>query len=40
MVHVPFRGGEPANQAALGGQVDGFAATASAQVVGQLTTGA
>lgn len=39
VTHVPFRGGEPANQAALGGQVDGFAATASAQVVGQLTDG-
>src|SRR5262245_30478836 len=39
VVHVPFRGGEPAMQAAIGGQVDGFAATASASVVGQLTEG-
>jgi len=39
IVHVPFRGGEPAMQAAIGGQVDGFAATASASVVGQLTEG-
>jgi tripartite-type tricarboxylate transporter receptor subunit TctC len=39
IVHVPFRGGEPATQAALGGQVDGLAATASASVVGQLTEG-
>ena len=39
IVHVPFRGGEPAMQAAVGGQVDGFAATASASVVGQLTEG-
>jgi tripartite-type tricarboxylate transporter receptor subunit TctC len=39
VVHVPFRGGEPAMQAALGGHVDGFAATASASVVGQLTEG-
>ena len=39
IVHVPFRGGEPAMQAAAGGQVDGFASTASAGVVGQLTEG-
>ena len=39
VVHVPFRGGEPAMQAAMGGQVDGFASTASASVVGQLTEG-
>jgi tripartite-type tricarboxylate transporter receptor subunit TctC len=39
VVHVPFRGGEPATQAALGGQVDGLAATASAAVVAQLTEG-
>jgi tripartite-type tricarboxylate transporter receptor subunit TctC len=39
VVHVPFRGGDPAMQAAMGGQVDGFAATASAAVVGQLTEG-
>ena len=39
IVHVPFRGGDPAMQAAIGGQVDGFAATASASVVGQLTEG-
>ncbi len=39
IVHVPFRGGEPAMHAAIGGQIDGFAATASAGVVGQLTQG-
>ena len=39
IVHVPFRGGDPAMQAAIGGQVDGFAATASASVVGQLNEG-
>jgi tripartite-type tricarboxylate transporter receptor subunit TctC len=39
IVHVPFRGGDPAMQAAMGGQVDGLAATASGQVVGQLTEG-
>jgi tripartite-type tricarboxylate transporter receptor subunit TctC len=39
IVHVPFRGGEPATQAAVGGQVDGLAATASASIVGQLTDG-
>ena len=39
MVHVPFRGGEPATQAAVGGQVDGLAATASASTVTQLTEG-
>jgi tripartite-type tricarboxylate transporter receptor subunit TctC len=39
IVHVPFRGGDPAMQAAMGGQVDGFAATASGAVVGQLTEG-
>jgi tripartite-type tricarboxylate transporter receptor subunit TctC len=38
-VHVPFRGGEPAMQAAMAGQVDGLAATASASTVSQLTAG-
>ena len=37
--HVPFKGGAPAMQAALGGQVDGFAATASGSVVTQITSG-
>ena len=37
--HVPFQGGAPAQQAAIGGQVDGFAGTASGGVVAQLTTG-
>jgi tripartite-type tricarboxylate transporter receptor subunit TctC len=37
VVHVPFRGGEPAMQAAVGGQVDGIAATASAHTVNQFT---
>lgn len=39
VVHVPFRGGEPATQAALAGQVDGLAGTASAGIVAQLTEG-
>jgi tripartite-type tricarboxylate transporter receptor subunit TctC len=38
--HVPFKGGSPAMQAAIGGQVDGLAATASGSTVAQLTTGA
>src|SRR3954452_7251921 len=37
--HVPFKGGSPAMQAAMGGQVDGLAATASAGIVTQATTG-
>jgi tripartite-type tricarboxylate transporter receptor subunit TctC len=37
--HVPFKGGSPAMQAAIGGQVDGMAATASASTVTQTTTG-
>jgi tripartite-type tricarboxylate transporter receptor subunit TctC len=37
--HVPFAGGAPAMQAAIGGQVDGLAATASGSTVSQLTTG-
>ena len=37
--HVPFKGGSPAMQAAIGGQVDGMAATASASIVTQTTTG-
>ncbi len=39
IVHVPFRGGDPAMQAAVAGQVDGLAATASANTVSQLTEG-
>jgi tripartite-type tricarboxylate transporter receptor subunit TctC len=34
--HVPFKGGAPAMQAAIGGQVDGLAATASGSVVSQI----
>jgi tripartite-type tricarboxylate transporter receptor subunit TctC len=37
--HVPFKGGAPATQAAIGGQVDGLAATASGSTVAQLTSG-
>lgn len=39
VVHVPFQGDAPAQQAAIGGQVDGMAATASASVVTQLSSG-
>jgi tripartite-type tricarboxylate transporter receptor subunit TctC len=38
-VHVPYKGGAPAMQAAMGGQVDGFAATASGHTVSQLVKG-
>lgn len=38
--HVPFKGGSPAMQAALGGQVDGIAATASGNQVAQVASGA
>jgi len=34
--HVPFKGGAPAMRAAIGGQVDGLAATASGSVVSQV----
>jgi tripartite-type tricarboxylate transporter receptor subunit TctC len=34
--HVPFKGGAPAMRAVIGGQVDGFAATASGSVVAQV----
>ena len=37
--HVPFKGGSPAMQAAIGGQVDGMAATASGSTVTQVTSG-
>ena len=37
--HVPFKGGAPAMQAVLGGQVDGMAATASGSTVTQVTSG-
>jgi tripartite-type tricarboxylate transporter receptor subunit TctC len=37
--HVPFKGGAPANRAAIGGQVDGFAATASGSVAAQVKEG-
>lgn len=37
--HVPFKGGAPATQAAIGGQVDGLAATASGSTVAQITKG-
>jgi tripartite-type tricarboxylate transporter receptor subunit TctC len=40
IAHVPFKGGSPAMQAAIGGQVDGLAATASSGIVGQATSGA
>lgn len=39
VAHVPFKGGAPATQAAIGGQVDGLAATASGNTVAQLTGG-
>lgn len=39
MRHVPFKGGAKAVQAAIGGQVDGHAATASGNTVAQLTSG-
>ncbi len=39
VVHVPFRGGAPAMQAAMAGQVDGLAATASGPTVSQLLPG-
>lgn len=39
MRHVPFKGGAKAMQAAIGGQVDGHAATASGNTVAQLTSG-
>jgi tripartite-type tricarboxylate transporter receptor subunit TctC len=37
--HVPFKGGAPAMQAAIGGQVDALAATASGSTVTQVTSG-
>jgi len=37
--HVPFKGGAPAMQAAIGGQIDGLAATASGSTVTQVTSG-
>jgi tripartite-type tricarboxylate transporter receptor subunit TctC len=37
--HVPFKGGAPAMQAAIGGQVDGLAATAAGSIVSQITSG-
>ena len=37
--HVPFKGGAPAIQAAIGGQVDGLAVTAFGGVVSQFTSG-
>jgi tripartite-type tricarboxylate transporter receptor subunit TctC len=37
--HVPFKGGAPAMRAAIGGQVDGIAATASGSVVAQVKEG-
>ena len=36
---VPFSGGGPATQAAVGGQTDGYAASASGGVVGQINSG-
>jgi tripartite-type tricarboxylate transporter receptor subunit TctC len=39
VAHVPFKGGAPAAQAAIGGQVDGLATTASANAVAQVTSG-
>jgi tripartite-type tricarboxylate transporter receptor subunit TctC len=39
VVHVPFQGAAPAQQAVLGGQVDALAATASGAVVAQLSDG-
>jgi tripartite-type tricarboxylate transporter receptor subunit TctC len=40
IAHVPFKGGSPATQAAIGGQIDGLAATASSGIVSQATSGA
>jgi tripartite-type tricarboxylate transporter receptor subunit TctC len=40
IAHVPFKGGAPATQAAVGGQVNGIAATASGTTVSQITSGA
>jgi tripartite-type tricarboxylate transporter receptor subunit TctC len=40
VAHVPFKGGSPAMQAAIGGQVDGLAATASSSTVSQANSGA
>ena len=37
--HVPFKGGAPAMQAAIGGQIDGLAATAAGSIVSQLVAG-
>lgn len=37
--HVPFKGGAPAMQAVIGGQVQGFAATSSGNVVAQIKAG-
>lgn len=37
VVHVPFQGAAPAQQAVVGGQVDALAATASGAVVSQLS---
>jgi tripartite-type tricarboxylate transporter receptor subunit TctC len=39
IAHVPFKGGAPAAQAAIGGQVDGLATTASANAVEQIKAG-
>ncbi|OGA04503.1 MAG: hypothetical protein A3H35_05170 [Betaproteobacteria bacterium RIFCSPLOWO2_02_FULL_62_17] len=39
VAHVPFKGGALANQAAVGGQIDGLAATASGNTVSQVTNG-
>jgi len=39
VAHVPFKGGAPAAQAAIGGQVDGLATTASANAVAQIQAG-
>lgn len=39
MRHVPFKGGAKAMQAAIGGQVDGHAATASGNTVAQILSG-
>ena len=39
LAHVPFKGGAKAIQAAIGGQVDGHAATASGNTVAQITSG-
>lgn len=39
VVHVPFQGGGPATQAAIGGQVDALTATASGNTVSNVTSG-